>query len=818
VPVEVRLEEENATKQAWHFEEKDGIITIGRDAAFCRVVIPSDNPRVGRQHCALEPVAGRYRVRVNQEDAVFLDGLRLDDNEQLVLGKNCHVRLGSKKDGPLLVVCTLLPGTATVAEQPAPGVAQKLRRLRTWFWRAAAVTIVLLAALTVALGINWANVRILAERQRRLEELTEQRQQSLADTAKRVQSSLMLIGHPDPSVGALASGFLISREKRLVATCAHVADLQSQLHFLYAVPNGRTETYEVDQVYYHPAVIRVSPQGARKRSVNPQDGQVEPFGPDVAVLHLKEGISIPPQVEEVQLATADDLKGLAGRPVGLLGYPGAETSFPGDGNRLSAEIRYGNIDRVISFNDYPKEDPQDINNQLVEYTMSTAPGSSGSPVFLENGHVVAINNSYQQFPTGNVQAYGIRIDCFDELLHHGQGKFIAPSMDVKGQMGPHVDNPPPLEEQAWKTTQELAQMLESFTAPLPGMSTRTTTAAQNNLDKDLQLADQAVKDAPDFPFVYIVRAKLDLEKYKRDYGNRFNVDEDLSDPKVQKDAEGAIGLLDLAKKDFQTARAKSSDFPRHAIPADRKCLEAKLYLCLIDYHETSLHPYLHSIQTQVPASDKEWLEAIRQLRKELPYPGIVSELDGILREPSLTRRLQALGWQIRARCHWTLPEVVKLDFQKSLEALPNSPDTYELWARNLEDWASYAKQQQQPQEEAHFQELAKKQRDAFGSVQAAIQTARAAEQEALRDKSRVVQDLLQAASSCKATGYTEPHCLASLARIGALKGDRDIAAQCAVLALQWSPDAVGRFNSKNEVYDVQRAWRLTPLAPQIREQ
>ena len=72
----------------------------------------------------------------------------------------------------------------------------------------------------------------------------------------------MLISTPaDPKV--LAVGFLIDTSKRLVATNADVADIWSRVPVLYATPSGRQEKYVVDEVFYHPAVIRISPLGPR---------------------------------------------------------------------------------------------------------------------------------------------------------------------------------------------------------------------------------------------------------------------------------------------------------------------------------------------------------------------------------------------------------------------------------------------------------------------------------------------------------------------------------------------------------------------------
>ena len=148
----------------------------------------------------------------------------------------------------------------------------------------------------------------------------------LKSVAARIKNGVVLIGFPGSQSGdapgdvAQASGFVVSRRRRLVATAAHVADLFSSETPLYAVLDGTARQYRVERVWYHPATTRFLDEGLFARSDDPQDGNVVfELGPDLAVLQLEfRGPDLP---AELDLATDEELRGLVGQPVGFVGYP-----------------------------------------------------------------------------------------------------------------------------------------------------------------------------------------------------------------------------------------------------------------------------------------------------------------------------------------------------------------------------------------------------------------------------------------------------------------------------------------------------------------
>jgi tetratricopeptide (TPR) repeat protein len=439
--------------------------------------------------------------------------------------------------------------------------------------------------------------------------------QQLSKTARSVRDALVLVGHPE--VG-FATGFVISRANRLVATNAHVADIQAQMSVLYAVRNGTTDQYEVEKAYYHPAVIRIDPRGPLTRSApdDPGAGKVFPFSADVAVLQLKAGPALP---AEVSLATPDEIKDLWSLPVGMAGYPGTETRFPEKGKLVTATFHDGAIDHVSTFDRDVSADSK--NNQMVEYTMGTWGGFSGSPVFLENGHVVAINNSHQTFHSGDMsttQAYGIRIDCLWELLQHypGLAQLVPTAASVdKEQMQRDVDQAPKPDQKAWDAIQLLN-------------TARNKTPAQQ---KDI--CTQAIEKSPKLAYAYGKRGVAYRDIY---YANLGSTEVTQAD---------RLALLQNAANDFE-----------QATKLDPNSVDAGLQLCLVAY-----------LQAKELAGDGA------------DFQVVLKHVNEILAMSSLSSRQRAVGLQIRSFCHGRSSDAER-DLEDAIRLLPEWSENYRVRA------------------------------------------------------------------------------------------------------------------------------------------
>jgi hypothetical protein len=556
--------------------------------------------------------------------------------------------------------------------------------------------------------------------------------QQLSKTARAIRDALMLVGHPD--VG-FATGFVISRANRLVATNAHVADLQAQMAVLYAVRNGTTDQYEVDTAYYHPALIRIDPKGVLTQSSpsDPGTGKVYAFSADVAVLQLKPG---PPLPAEVAFATADEIKDLWSLPVGMAGYPGTETRFPEKGHIVAATFHDGAIDHLSTFKKDVSSDNKD--NQMVEYTMSTWGGFSGAPVFLENGHVVAINNSHQTFHSGDMsttQTYGIRIDCLWELLQNDPqlAKLVPGAAKIdQAQMDQDVIHPPKPEQE----DQEALKLIDT-----PDYKKKTTS-------QQLQICTQAIAKAPKLSYAFAKRGVVYLDMYYKNLASTSPTDR--------------WALLQSASNDFDKAQQ-----------LDPNSVDSILQLCQIAYLER-----------------KEQRDA----GQEADFKPVIKHLNDVLAMPSLSPRQHAVGLQIRAFCTGPSPTAER-DLDDALKVLPMWSDNYGVRA----DY--YANLALQPDKAAADRAVQKQILDSEKKASDAKLKAIKWKQDKSSDTNVIQGAVADASAACAATEWKEWNCLDSLVHVYETKGDYDTAIHWAVEARKVAPDVAQEFHSVSDVYE-----------------
>jgi tetratricopeptide (TPR) repeat protein len=250
---------------------------------------------------------------------------------------------------------------------------------------------------------------------------------SFPEAVRALRKAIFIIGYP----GNHGTAWCISKQHRLLATNAHVADIQNdgkkENQKCWAMMNGTTTKWEVTKIWYHPGVRRFpTPDGNLSvRSMDPRDGKVNPSSPDLAILQLSsDGPDLP---AEFRLASRDIVFDLQGLPVAIFGYPSHDTTtFPSVDVPVQATFHEGVVSRVTNFNLQAIEDER---AQFLQYTMQTIGGFSGSPIFLKNGELVGIHNSGRTAKNGVPIANGIRADSLWELVkHHGlEDKIPLPS-------------------------------------------------------------------------------------------------------------------------------------------------------------------------------------------------------------------------------------------------------------------------------------------------------------------------------------------------------------------------------------------------------
>jgi len=111
----------------WEFDDDVQHIVVGRDSGNCQVVVPEEMREVGRQHFGLRRELGRYRLVLNRDNPVYVDGKQAVDGMELPPAAD--VRLG--KEGPRLTIMTLMGDDAlqTVRHEKAgPGIRTRIER------------------------------------------------------------------------------------------------------------------------------------------------------------------------------------------------------------------------------------------------------------------------------------------------------------------------------------------------------------------------------------------------------------------------------------------------------------------------------------------------------------------------------------------------------------------------------------------------------------------------------------------------------------------------------------------------------------------
>jgi|GEM_PF-3552725 len=215
------------------------------------------------------------------------------------------------------------------------------------------------------------------------------------------------------------AGFLVSREHRLLATAAHVADRAADSNTLVAFQNGTQARYRIDRIWYHPGLLREFDVGLYAASMNPQDGEISFPTIDVAILHLAEGEPALPK--ECDLANDEELQRLGRDPIGELGFYREEvekissksrddTATLGTG-RITGSVEYTRFS--TGYDNIPSE-----RRQWIRTTPILGPGASGGALFLENGRVIALHSCSSQTDEGVPYCEFVRIDLLRQVLSH----------------------------------------------------------------------------------------------------------------------------------------------------------------------------------------------------------------------------------------------------------------------------------------------------------------------------------------------------------------------------------------------------------------
>jgi hypothetical protein len=385
---------------------------------------------VSSRHAKLK----RYREYAIIEDldslnGVFVNGKRIEGQTRVTTGD--VIELGS--GGPTLKIVAGLSAADAGQRSHATGarrqpsrdygtVAAQRRSINRWWVIAGAGLLMCLTAMFVVVAIltGYFATSVLDSGSRSLdaEVIFEKYSDSTFLVCLRAEEYSRLI--------PIGTAFAIE-EDGLCATNAHVVNgMKKQQQELQSTLLADKKSDAVE-------LLLISPGGDREYQVVDSlshrfySEEGSEFGPDVGVIKVQ--LRGSEKLTPVPLATTRELRQLsAGEELCCIGYPVFDARR--DYNRLSRiapRIFQGTLVRMLN---YHKETSPFENSLLVEHSLDTVGGASGSAIFDSSEKVVALLNAGMvvlDYKTGKVKIeerinYGIRVDALREVVeeYHAQ--------------------------------------------------------------------------------------------------------------------------------------------------------------------------------------------------------------------------------------------------------------------------------------------------------------------------------------------------------------------------------------------------------------
>jgi hypothetical protein len=410
-------------------------IRIGRTPGS-EVPFPEEMAIVGHDHFAIRREAGGYKFVVNPQHRLFLNGKDVVDGQALATAQEVH--LGSPNGPRLLLEPSRARAGGTIATEPQgagaalPDIARASAR---WTHVLGAIVGI---ALLVGLFAYW--------------QLSREAQQPIYANAgagsdfsaiiARYQRAVFLVDEVDSDGGshggATAWVVALADGSKGFATNAHVGEMLADAkkkgyRLVVRSPEAAHREYEIVNAIVHPAY------GAFNQVVADADKQASggllrsvDLSPayDVAILipDKQDGLPDPlPLARDNRLATLH-----AGEPIVYIGYP-AENLVSFDVNAPAPTSQVGIITSVRTFFLTADGGPA----QLIEDSLPSAGGASGSPIFDSHGQVIALlsggNNIASKdgrIPNAALVNFAQRVDLLRELIEgRAEGQ-----LDVNKQM------------------------------------------------------------------------------------------------------------------------------------------------------------------------------------------------------------------------------------------------------------------------------------------------------------------------------------------------------------------------------------------------
>ncbi|HLO76759.1 MAG TPA: FHA domain-containing protein, partial [Magnetospirillum sp.] len=255
MPIRITLASGPEAGRVTEFPDSQPVVVVGRHPS-CDVVFDAGATQVSRYHLAFERKLARYRLVMQSDNPVWIDGEEAFEGDELPAA--AKVALGGP-DGPRLLVETIedddLPPTRRHAHHDSAA------RLAATAVRRGRMVVAALAAAMVAvvLALGWMRH---ADRQDLAALLAEARhdggaqaEEQLAARLREAQRSVYLVMARDAQ-GITPFGTAFVTEGGVLVTSAHVAeqfaDMGPGLTLLVRAPGAPARDIKITQVRMHP--------------------------------------------------------------------------------------------------------------------------------------------------------------------------------------------------------------------------------------------------------------------------------------------------------------------------------------------------------------------------------------------------------------------------------------------------------------------------------------------------------------------------------------------------------------------------------------
>lgn len=352
-------------------------IVLGRDPAACDVVFaPETRLRgVGNEHLALLRSLGRYQLDLNTHNVVTIDGSPAFEDQELTgaaelrLGDGARVRVDVVDDRPV----TIIPGRRRQKQ-----VWELARHTHRFSWSLGVVGAVAVAALAGALA--WMP-----------------RPGPVPDAvlAKVAKSVYAVVIRSDDG-GEWLGGTAWIGPGPQVFTNAHVAEMFLELEpgetLVIRSSDDPYRDHRVTSVTLHPGYElfkQITQAALPSYKTTRRWRQALGFAPacDVAVMAVTEADGLAPPLAIADRRTLLRLE--RGMSLALVGYP-AEGLSPTQLRKPVPLSPGGVIQRMTDFLEEPNAPEASL---LIQHSIPSAGGASGSPVVDARGRVVGLQNA-----------------------------------------------------------------------------------------------------------------------------------------------------------------------------------------------------------------------------------------------------------------------------------------------------------------------------------------------------------------------------------------------------------------------------------------